>query len=167
MIRQLAPLACLLAASTTAAAQTPARPCISPAENEALVENVAPLQEQIRELEQSEALLRDAHTALHERLSTAEAAESRLQAELAGSQEATAAVVSELSLLLTGGRLNARSSALIEWVYDEVAAHAPPSPRPRCPPCPAPPRTSRTPPPTRAASASGTRPPRRPRTGVR
>ena len=31
-------------------------------------------------------------------------------------------MVSELSLLLTGGRLNARSSALIEWVYDEVAA---------------------------------------------
>ena len=30
-----------------------------------------------------------------------------------------AAVVSELSLLLTGGRLSARSSALIEWVYDE------------------------------------------------
>eukprot|EP01045_Picozoa_sp_COSAG04_P032065 COSAG04_NODE_6159_length_1395_cov_1.932870_1_plen_287_part_00 len=69
------------------------------AENEALVENVAPLQEQIRELEQSEALLRDAHTALNERLSTAEAAESRLQAELAGSQEATAAVVSELDRL--------------------------------------------------------------------
>ena len=36
-----------------------------------------------------------------------------------------AAVVSELSLLLTGGRLNARSSALIEWVYDEVAACPP------------------------------------------
>ena len=42
MIRQLAPLACLLAASTTAAAQTPARPCISPAENEALVAYVMP-----------------------------------------------------------------------------------------------------------------------------
>jgi hypothetical protein len=42
MIRQLAPLACLLSASTTAAAQTPARPCISPAENEALVAYVMP-----------------------------------------------------------------------------------------------------------------------------
>lgn len=42
MIRTFAAAACLFAASTTAAAQTQQRPCISPAENEAVVAYVMP-----------------------------------------------------------------------------------------------------------------------------
>ena len=42
MIRNCAAIACLFAASTTAAAQTQSRPCISPAENEAVVAYVMP-----------------------------------------------------------------------------------------------------------------------------
>ncbi len=42
MIRKLAAATCLLATCTTAAAQTPARPCISPNENEALVAYAMP-----------------------------------------------------------------------------------------------------------------------------
>ena len=42
MIRKLAAATCLLAASTTAAAQTQSRPCITPAENEAVVAYIMP-----------------------------------------------------------------------------------------------------------------------------
>ncbi|NCP17834.1 MAG: hypothetical protein GW855_01585 [Erythrobacter sp.] len=42
MIRTIAAVACLLAAGSSATAQTPARPCISPDENEALVAYVMP-----------------------------------------------------------------------------------------------------------------------------
>ena len=42
MIRKLAAATCLLAASTTAIAQTQSRPCITPAENEAVVAYVMP-----------------------------------------------------------------------------------------------------------------------------
>ncbi len=42
MIRKLAAAACLLAASTTAFAQTQSKPCITPAENEAVVAYVMP-----------------------------------------------------------------------------------------------------------------------------
>ena len=69
------------------------------AEKDALVENVAPLQEQIRELERNEKLLIDARASLTERLTYSEDAEERLKAELEQSQDATAAVVSELDRL--------------------------------------------------------------------
>lgn len=42
MLRQIAAACCLLASATTAAAQTDTRPCISSAENEALVAYVMP-----------------------------------------------------------------------------------------------------------------------------
>lgn len=69
------------------------------AEKDALVENVAPLQEQIRELERNEELLTDARASLTERLTLSEEAEERLNVELEQSQDATAAVVSELDRL--------------------------------------------------------------------
>ena len=69
------------------------------AEKDALVENVSPLQEQIRELERNEELLTEAQDSLTERLSVSEAGEARLQEELGQSQDATAAVVSELDRL--------------------------------------------------------------------
>ena len=63
------------------------------AEKDALVENVSPLQEQIRELERNEELLTEAQDSLAERLSVSEAGEAMLQEELGQSQDATAAVV--------------------------------------------------------------------------
>eukprot|EP01043_Picozoa_sp_COSAG02_P010883 COSAG02_NODE_393_length_23190_cov_56.721926_1_plen_68_part_10 len=52
------------------------------AEKDALVENVAPLQEQIRELERNAELLTDARDSLTERLAHSEKTEERLTAEL-------------------------------------------------------------------------------------
>jgi chromosome segregation ATPase len=87
------------------------------AEKDALVENVSPLQEQIRELERNEELLTEAQNSLAERLSVSEAGEARLQEELGQSQDATAAVVSELDRL--------RASVV------RVCTHTTPRPSPR------------------------------------
>lgn len=69
------------------------------AEKDGLVESVGPLQETIRDLERNEELMMENQEVLGARLSASEAGEAKLQDELEQSQDATAAVVSELDRL--------------------------------------------------------------------